>query len=317
MVTDSTWYVMTIIFEKVAGDGVGGGCHLRDGSKYLPLSEVLRVLHRGREHSLPCRPCEHVQHNVTGCGEGGIKVQLSDGAVSPVCRHDGGEHPVVHVGKSPKLIIHELDEGWLGGLEDPEVPDPGSDAGPGAAGHHHLRHAGHAGATDEGVAVLLSCPVSDPLPGVSRDLGLSCSDPGVLGDEVSHKNKPELFGVCYPELLGQDIHGILLAVCGYDVLVVARLVVLRVVESEKCDHLQLTNAVNTASLGHVEDLHPGLAEIEMLETSFYMNYHCCSHLPISTVNNFEHVPHHLGKFDVTDCHSTGLVHKIWKFLFHN
>lgn len=239
----------------VGGRGEG---YLWYGLQNLSLCQILRVLHGGGEDSLPSRPGEHVQHDLLGCPEGHVEVQLPDGVVGPVRRHDGGEDSVIHVGQSPVFVRHEVDEGRLRCLQNSEVPDASRDARPGAPGELHLRHPGEAGATDEGVAVLLPGRVGDSLPGVGRDLGLGCRDPGVLGDEVSHQDQTKLLGAGDTVFLGEHIHSVLLTVCGDDVLVVAGLVVLGVVEGEEGDHLQLPDGVHTALLGHVEDLDTGL-----------------------------------------------------------
>ena len=239
------------------------------GLQYLSLSEILRVLDGGGEDSLPSRPCENVQHDLPGSLEGRVEVQLPDGAVGPVRRDDGGEDSVLHVGQSPVLVRHEVDEGRLSCLENSEVPDARRDAGPGAPGELHLRHPGGAGAADEGVAVLLPSRVNDSLPGVSRDLGLGCSHPGILRDEVSHQDQAELLGAGDSEFLGEDIHRVLLTVGGDDILVVASLVVLGVVESEEGDHLQLPDGVDASLLGHVQDLHTGLGKTSNIISIFY------------------------------------------------
>ena len=78
-----------------------------------------------------------------------------------------------------------------------------------------------------------------------------------------HQHQPELLRVGDPELLGQDVHGVLLTVRGHDILIVACLVVLRVVESEKSDDLKLPDSVDTSLLGDVQDLDPGLYEVKI------------------------------------------------------
>ena len=245
----------------------GGGVYLWYCLQYLSLSEILRVLHWGGENSLPSRPSEHVQHDVPGRLEGRVEVQLPDGVVGPVRRDDGGEDSVLHVRQSAVLVRHEVDEGWLSCLENPEVPDARSDPGSGAPAELHLRHPDGAGAADEGVAVLLPRRVGDSLPGVGGHLGLGFGHPGVLGDEVSHQNQAKLLGAGDSELLGEDVHRVLLTVSRDDILVVPSLVVLGVVQSEEGDHLQLPDGVHTALLGHVQDLHTGLGR---QQTSFLL-----------------------------------------------
>ena len=72
----------------------------------------------------------------------------------------------------------------------------------------------------------VSSPVWDPLPGMRRHLDSGLGDPGILGHEVSGESQPELLGASDPVLLGQYVHGVLLAVRGDDVGVVPGLVIL-------------------------------------------------------------------------------------------
>ena len=111
-------------------------------------------------------------------------------------------------------------------------------------------------------------PVYDPLPGMEPDLDPGLCDPGIGGEEVLWNQETKLLWAGDSVLLGQDVHGVLLAVRGDDVRVVSCLIILKLyiwticiliatmsnlgaVEGEETEHLDLLDGEDGASLGHV------------------------------------------------------------------
>ena len=67
------------------------------------------------------RSSKHFKNCISNCFECIIKIDRSDVVVNPISSHDGGEKSVLGIGKSSELIIDEVDESRLSGLEDTEV----------------------------------------------------------------------------------------------------------------------------------------------------------------------------------------------------
>ena len=67
------------------------------------------------------RSSKHFKNCISNCFECIIKIDRSNVVVNPISSHDGGEKSVLCIGKSSELVIDEVDESRLSGLEDTEV----------------------------------------------------------------------------------------------------------------------------------------------------------------------------------------------------
>ena len=88
----------------------GHGLYLGELFEDELLGEELGVLDAGGEDPGVSGPGEHLKDRVTDGGEHGVEVEAPDVVVLPVRGHDGREQPILGIGKSPELIIHEVDK---------------------------------------------------------------------------------------------------------------------------------------------------------------------------------------------------------------